>query len=237
MVDQPLVTAGLARGDGLAEQAYTVLRDAILNHELPPGTRLSVPEIARQLEISRSPAREAIARIQHEGLAQAVPNRGAVVSHIDLAALVQLYDIREVLEGLAVRRATERADQAWVDALEQLWEQHRHAVEAGDGARHIELDGEFHQRIREAAGNPSLAGSLDHLQGQIRLAMATTSRRGGGMPQAIAEHRAILDAIRSGDGAVAERVAREHIARLRESLHAAVDEHDDHDDHQEQEQR
>lgn len=221
----PAAGPGLvARGNGLADQAYSVLRDAILSHTLPPGSKLSVPEVARWLEISRSPAREAITRIQHEGLADYVPHRGAVVSRIDLEALAEIYAMREVLEGLAARLAAERADEAALAGLEQLWAAHAEAVEAGDTAAHVRLDGEFHHRVRETAGNDRLTESLGRLQGQIRLAMATTSRRGGGPPVALAEHRAILDAISSGDGEIAERVAREHIRRLRDSLHAASDE-------------
>lgn len=224
MSEQLRVTSTLARGDGLAEQAYAVLRDAILSHDLPPGTRLSVPEIARQLNISRSPAREAIVRIQYEGLADAVPNRGAVVTSIDLAALVEIYEIREVLEGLAARLATERGDDEWLQGLDRLWGEHQQAINDGDVTRHMELDAEFHQSIRETAGSQRLTDALARLQGQIRLAMATTSRRGGGMPAAIAEHRTLIDAMLARDGALAEQVARDHIRRLRESLHAASDE-------------
>lgn len=221
----PLAGPGLvARGNGLADQAYSVLRDAILSHALPPGSKLSVPEVARWLDISRSPAREAITRIQHDGLADYIPNRGAVVSRIDPEALAEIYAIREVLEGLAARLAAERADTAAVAGLEELWAAHAAAVESGDTVAHVRLDGEFHHLIRAAAGNERLTSSLGRLQGQIRLAMATTSRRGGGPPAALVEHRAILDAIRTGDGKSAEHVAREHIRRLRESLHAASDE-------------
>ena len=216
--------ASVARGDGLTEQAYLVLRNAILNNVLPPGTKLSVPEIARQLNISRSPAREAVARIQHEGLADYVPHRGAFVTRIDLAALAEIYDIREVLEGLAGRLATERVDEAWIDDLDRLWAEHSRAIEAGDISRHIRLDGEFHQRIREAAGNSRLAEFLDSLQGQIRLAMTTTSRRGGGAAAAIAEHRDVIDAMRARDGDLVERTLKSHIRRLHDSLNAASDE-------------
>ena len=217
-------TTPVERGDGLTEQAYSVLRSAILDHVLLPGTKLSVPEIARQLNISRSPAREAIARIQHAGLADYVPHRGAVVSRIDLPALVQIYDIREVLEGLATRLASRQVDDAWLDELDALWAEHSAAVESGDHDAHVRLDGEFHHRIRDAATNVRLADSLDSLQGQIRLAMATTSRRGGGARTAVAEHRMILDAIRARDAESAERQARSHIRRLRDSLDEAADE-------------
>jgi len=224
MTNPVLPAATVQRGAGLAEQAYTLLRDAILTHALPPGTRLSVPEIARQLDVSRSPAREAITRIQYEGLADYVPHRGAVVSHIDLASLAEIYTIREVLEGLAARLATENADEEWLAQLESLWSAHAEAIEAGDEARRVELDGEFHRQIRTASQSPRLVESLDRLQGQIRLAMATTARQGGGPPAALAEHRSILDALHSGDGDASEELARDHIRRLRESLETASDE-------------
>jgi len=216
--------AAVTRGEGLTDQAYLVLRNAILDNLLPPGTKLSVPEIARQLNISRSPAREAVARIQSEGLADFTPNRGAVVSRIDLVALAQIYDIREVLEGLASRLATERVDDAWIDELDALWSEHARSIEADDIGEHIRLDGEFHQRIRDAAGNLRLSESLESLQGQIRLAMVTTSRRGGGAAAAIAEHRGVIDAIRARDGDLAERIMKNHIRRLHDSLSAASDE-------------
>lgn len=213
----------VTRGEALADQAYAVVRDAILSHALPPGARLSVPEIARQLSISRSPAREAIARIQHEGLAEFVPHRGAVVSRIDLDSLVEIYDIREVLEGLAARLAARRESEL-ADELQALWERHKRAVEADDEVLHVQLDTAFHQRIREAAGNQRLAEALERLQGQIRIAMTTTARRGGGRRTALREHGAIIDAIRSGSGDFAEEVARQHIRRLRQSLNQASDE-------------
>lgn len=221
MTHPVLPATTVRRGAGLAEQAYTLLRDAILSHTLPPGTRLSVPEIARQLDVSRSPAREAIIRIQYEGLADYLPHRGAVVSRIDLNNLAEIYTIREVLEGLAARLAAENADEHQLEQLEALWSAHAEAIDAADEARRVDLDGEFHREIRAAAGSLRLVESLDRLQGQIRLAMATTSRVGGGPPAALAEHRAILDALRSRDGAAAETVAREHIRRLRENLQTA----------------
>lgn len=222
MAQLTLDTSSITRGDGLVDQAYTVIRDAILSRRLAPGSRLSVPEIARQLDISRSPVREAIARIEYEGLAESVSHRGAVVVEIGLDELVGIYDLREVLEGLAARLATRAADPTLIEDLEQNWQGHHDAVDSGDVERHMELDAAFHRRIREAGGNLRLSDNLRQLQGQIRVAMSTTVARRGGMHAALAEHRALIDAIRGGDPATAETVARDHITRLRESLHDAA---------------
>lgn len=212
----------ISPGLALTEQAYVRLRDAILNHQLPPGTRLSVPDIARRLGISRSPAREAIARIAYEGLAQVEARRGAVVAAIDPADLVEIYELREVLEGLACRLACERISEDDLDLLAELVDEHAAAVEADDVARHMELDQTFHQSIRRATGNQRLIESLDRLQGQIRIAMHTTRRSAGGMRQAIAEHRLVLSALGARDPDEAERTAREHIVRLRSSIRTST---------------
>ncbi|MGH3355300.1 MAG: GntR family transcriptional regulator [Nocardioidaceae bacterium] len=202
------------RGEALADQAYVALRDAILSHQLPPGTRLSVPAMARQLGVSRSPAREAIARIAHEGLAQVVPHRGAVVSDIQPRDLVEIYSLREVLEGLACRLASTRLDEPGIERLQMILNHHEQAIAAGDAHRHYELDQAFHAAIRKVAGHQRLIESLDRLQGQIRVAMYTTHRSPGGMPQAFAEHQTIFTALVSGDLERAERAGRAHINRL-----------------------
>lgn len=230
MDQHALDTSSIHRGDGLVDKAYKVIRDAILNRRLTPGSRLSVPEIARQLDISRSPVREAIARIEYEGLAESVSHRGAVVVQIGLDELIGIYDLREVLEGLAARLATRAAGTALIEDLEQNWKAHHDAVESGDVERHMELDAAFHGLIRDAADNLRLSESLRQLQGQIRVAMSTTVARRGGMHTALAEHRTLIDAIRDGDPAAAENVARAHITRLRASLNDAAHADDQHID-------
>jgi len=212
-----------ARASALAEQAYVTLRDAILSHQLPPGTRLSVPEMARQLGISRSPAREAITRIAHEGLAHVEPHRGAVVADIRASDLIEIYAIREVLEGLACRLAAVRITDTDLDALGLLLEEHQEAVAAGNAERHYTLDQRFHAAIRDIAGNSRLRESLDRLQGQIRVAMFTTRRSPGGMPQALAEHRLILEALATKEPTRAEQAGRGHIARLLQDLEQTID--------------
>lgn len=211
------------RGEGLAEQAYAALRDAILSHQLPPGTRLSVPDMARRLGVSRSPAREAIARIAYEGLARFEPNRGAVVSDIRAEDLAEIYSLREVLEGLACRLAADRLDGPKIETLRGVLDEHAEAVAAQDLTRHYELDQTFHATIREIADNSRLMESLDRLQGQIRVAMYTTHRSPGGTAQALEEHRVIFSALVSGDPAQAEQAGRGHIARLLRDLRKVQD--------------
>lgn len=203
---------------GLAEHAYLQLRQAILDRRFKPGARLSVALVADELGIGRSPAREAIARITHEGLAEFEPNKGAVVASLDSQELIAIYDVREVLEGLACRLASQRITATDLVELRQILADQRDAIDRSDVERHYELDMRFHARIRELAANGKLIQQLDVLQDQIRLAMSTTHRSPGGMPRALAEHHRIVDAIESQDPLLAEVAGRSHIARLRQNL-------------------
>ncbi len=138
---------------------------------------MSVPKLARQLAISRSPVREAVQRLVHDGLVVTLPHKGAVVACDNIGDLYQRYELRELLEGLAARLATGRLDKAVSAKLEDIVEQHRKALEQGRGLEaHIELDMRFHRRIRQIAGNPHLTELLDGLQGKIRLAMRSLWR-------------------------------------------------------------
>lgn len=204
--------------NGLAEHAYLCLRQAILDHRFEPGERLSVAVVAERLEVGRSPAREAIARVTYEGLAQFEPNKGAVVANPDRGELVEIYEVREVLEGLACRLASQRISAADLRDLRTILADQRAAIDSGDVARHYIIDMRFHARIREIAANSKLANQLDLLQDQIRLAMSTTHRSPGGMPLALAEHHRIVDALESKDVLLAEFAGRGHIARLRNEL-------------------
>lgn len=203
----------------LADRAHMEIQTAIFSRQLPPGTALSVPELARQLEISRSPVREAVQRLVHEGLAVAVPYKGAEVARVTVEDLQELYEVREMLEGMAARRVAEHPDEAFSGELASLLEEHDRLL-AGPAhfEGHVNMDMRFHRSIREKAGNAYLVEALENLQGKVRLAMHSLWQSDGAPQRALADHRAILQAIQSGDAGAAETAARAHISRLRESL-------------------
>lgn len=199
-------------------QTQFALRELILDHKLPPGSRLSVPEIAKLLGVSRTPAREAIAEIVSEGLAVKRANRGAVVVDLTGNDLVEIYLLREVLEGLAARLATLRRTPQQLTVLEEILTAHDRAVKDSNIQSHFDLDREFHTSILEIAGNERLTTSLGMLRSQIDIAMKTTHKGPGGIALALDEHRSIFHHISNRNPSEAEEAARRHIQRLRESL-------------------
>jgi DNA-binding GntR family transcriptional regulator len=201
----------------ITDNVYDALRGAILTGSLEPGSKLSVPDLARQLDVSRSPVREAVLRLTQDRLAVETPRRGVEVAQVDTDELADLYEVRAALEGVAARLATERADPALVPALTKTVKAHSAAVRAGDVTMHVELDMAFHQTLRNASGNAHVIRMLDEIQTLIRLAMNTTTVTGG-PAKALKDHQAILRAVRSGDATAAEQAAREHIVRLAGAL-------------------
>ncbi|HWC84496.1 MAG TPA: GntR family transcriptional regulator [Pseudonocardiaceae bacterium] len=209
--------APVRTSERITDAVYESLRQAIFSGALQPGTKLSVPGLAERLEVSRSPVREAVVRLTWDRLAVEEPRRGAVVARVDLADLAELYEVREVLEGVAARLAVRRAGPALAGELERILRKHEQAVALGNLAEHTELDMSFHSRIREAGGNHHVIRALDEIQAQVRLAMVTTTVTSG-PHSAVADHRRIVAAIRTGDADAAEEAARAHIARLKHAL-------------------
>lgn len=203
-------------------QVHRILRERIVTGVIDPGTRLSVPALARELGVSRSPVRDAVLRLVREGLAEEVYNRGAIVRLPGPARLVSLYEVREPLEGMAARLAAGRVGPDSLARLRELLHQHTAVATREDFRSHIEIDAAFHATIRELARNPLLERLLDEIQGQVMVAMRSTSVSGG-MRQAVTEHRAIVDAVAAGDPDASEAAARRHIARLTARLREGMD--------------
>lgn len=203
----------------VADSVHNTLRDAIFAGRLPPGSRLSVPLLAQQLNVSRSPVREAVQRLVQDGLATEEPHRGAGVAVLDPAALVPLYEIREVLEGLAARLAALQATEEERAEMRAAYDEHAAALRRGDAEHHVPLDLAFHARLRAASHNDELEQYLERVQGRIAIAIL------GGNPlvwsrQAIVEHHAILEAVLAGDPDAAEAAARAHVRRIRADIAA-----------------
>lgn len=203
----------------LADMAHKEIQAAILSRELLPGMSLSVPGLARRLEISRSPVREAVQQLVHEGLAVTVPYKGAEVARVTVRNLQRLYEVREMLEGLAARRAAENSNAVFTKELARIVAEHERALSGrAHFEMHMEVDMRFHHSIRECVDNVYLVEALENLQGKVRLAMHSLWQSEGAPQRALADHKLILNAIENKDAEAAETTARAHISRLRESF-------------------
>ena len=201
----------------LADQVHDELRARIVAGDLRPGAHLSVPALAVEFELSRSPVREAVQRLVTEGLATEQPHHGAVVTVPDLVHLAHQYEVRAALEGLSAERAAAGPTRQLVADLERNLRAHATAFDRGDALEIVRLDKGFHARILQAARNPALTQVLEPLQEQMVLAMAAGELRTWPR-QALVEHRAVVAALAEGNRMLAREAMTQHVLRVREGL-------------------
>lgn len=220
-VEESAMTQGIRRSR-LADQAYEVLKDRILTQQLLPGQRLSVPAIAEELQLSRSPVREAVQRLVQEGLGSERPHQGAVVASADLRSLVDLYVVRATLEGLSAELAAGADVASLVTDLEEIQREHENAYADGAGATVIRADMRFHARILQASGNAELIKVVGPILQRMSLAMLAGEQTWPA--HALAEHRAVIDAFKQSDAGGARTAMIAHIQRVRSDLRAKLGE-------------
>jgi DNA-binding GntR family transcriptional regulator len=197
-----------------SEQVYESLRRSIRSRELRAGMRVREEELAVALGVSRTPVREALGRLQTRGLVEASSGRLAV-STLSRAQVMEVYAIREILEGAAARFAAENAMSSDLAVLRHLHE--RFETLSGDPATTARLNLAFHDAIYDAAKNRYQKRMLDDLNDTLALLSDTTFSVPGRTDAAKIEHRAILDAIINHDPDKAELAARAHMSRALEA--------------------
>ncbi|MGW4163143.1 GntR family transcriptional regulator [Streptomyces sp. NPDC004788] len=205
-------TAAVGGGGWLRDQVCEALRDRIIDGRLRPGDRLVEREVAEEFGVSRVPVREAIRILLGEGFLQALSPRRIVVRELSRQDVENLFDLREALEVLAVRRAAERRTDAQLDGLRALLEDARRATLAGRPERVSRANAAFHHRIVELAGNDMLATALESLEGRLRWLFQQIDDPG----PLWAEHRALYEAIAAADADAAADCSLRHIRHYRD---------------------
>ena len=213
VVDKLLDDTG---GLPLGEATFRALREALRSGTYKPGDRLREEEVAERLKVSRTPVREAFGRLVSKGLVVPGQGRGLIVRRLDQTEVVELYAMREILEGAAARLAAKHASGPEVDALRDLEEGFEKATSAEDMARFNRL---FHESIFASSRNRYLDSALQELQDAIALLGRTTFTVDARPSAAFREHRELIEAIAAQDADKADALARAHI---RESLRARL---------------
>lgn len=188
--------------------AYHRLLDEIRDGALLPGDRLRETELAERLGVSRTPVREAIRQLEADGLVAHVPRIGATVRRLDYAEVMELYEMRAVLEGTTARLAARAASDVEIDELETLNNQ---LAAIGTGPEAARLNRIFHATLLDAAKNRFLARSMASLQRALMILGPTMLSDSTRAKAATAEHEEILKALKTRDGDAAEKAMRAHI--------------------------
>lgn len=211
----------------LTEQTYEELRSRILRFEYPAGERLDVDIIARELEISPSPVKDALKLLSSDGLVEIHPRRATLVRRFSRDEVLHSYGVREIIEPGAMVAAARSGglDAGVMAAIEDTFHRIRAASEGQaflDHAAALEADTDFHLAVIGATGNPELLAIARTVLGKARMMRSFAQ----GLPRAdatITEHRRILDALLAGDADLIEAAVRDHLRAARDGILTLMD--------------
>jgi DNA-binding GntR family transcriptional regulator len=211
-----------ARKSGTASSVQDIvqtLRERIARHDVAPGAKLGEQELAAEFAVPRTRIREVLGVLESRGLIDRIPNRGAVVSRLELDHVFHLYDVRAVLEGLCVRLATENAPpETWDEFVELFGAPMDEFVANRDFDAFIVVYERFRRRIIEWAHNPVAARMLDSIYEKTNVVIRRIVILPGRAKEGLSEHRAVVAAMRAGDGETAERLKRMNLQNAKETL-------------------
>ncbi|EIR1599155.1 GntR family transcriptional regulator [Vibrio cholerae] len=226
MKSSPLVRqASTEKESTKSENLTEYLIEAIVEGQLAPGSKISEPELAKQFQVSRGPLREALMRVEGLGLIERIPHIGARVIQLSPTKLVELYAVREALEGMAARLAARNITEIELAGLESLLSTHSTHIDQVEGASYFHQQGDFdfHYRIIQASRNQQLIGLLcDELYHLLRMYRYQSPRSHSRPVEALEEHKFILRAIRQRDEELAEMLMRRHISRSRQLIEQQI---------------
>ena len=205
----------------VAERAYVELRDRIVTLRLAPGTVLREDELMQEMEIGRTPLREAVKRLALENLVAVQPRRGTFVSDVDAAAIVNITEVRAELEGFAAWLAALRMDGDARAAAEALLDEVEELNRPGDQEWLMRFDERIHRFIWEATGNPYLINTLErYFTHSLRIWYLVLDRVPG-LGHAVHDQNHLLEALLDRDGNRARDVMREHVLAFQREILAA----------------
>lgn len=208
-----------------ADEAFDCLQMAIVKGELAPGEKIGEVELCARFNLTRGPLREALGRLESRGLLVRRPHAGVKVVSVSGAELIELYHIREAMEGLAARQATERMTDAEVDELTRTLDSHERMIEENQGQAYYQGEGDydFHHRIATGSRNTKLAQMLlGDLYYMVRMYRYRLSTSAGRPHKALGEHRRIAEAIAQRDAELAEFLMKRHISAARQNIEQKI---------------
>jgi len=195
----------------LSNLAYQAIKEMICAHRFQPGARINVEKLSKELGVSRTPVWDAVTRLEQEGLLQNIPNRGVFMIELTYEDTLHLYQVRQVLEGLAAGLAARRMDDDTLALMAENLSVQSGVVEREDLLAYSRLDFEFHAAVYAASGNPYLQESLELIKTKMR---PLTTRLQPILPELYHDHRLLFRALKDRDPQRAEAAFNGHNNRM-----------------------
>lgn len=202
------------------DNAYRTIRDGIVSGQFPQGSHLTAQQLAESSGLSRTPVREAMRRLDAEGLIRLIPNRGAFVSRWTRAEIEQIYEVRILLEAFAAQAAADRATEDQVAELRSLAREMNEAVDSEvlDHGQIAEINSRFHRAVLDACGNSRLRELIGSLTEMPLVLVTFRNYTRDELRRSAIQHSELVDAIEARDGGWANAVMTAHIRSARQTL-------------------
>lgn len=208
--ESPLKKVQLQSLRSVVDIAYNAIKEAILDGHFHPGEQLVEQKLAAQLGISKTPVRDALGRLEREGLVVNIPFRGSYVRELSKEDAVEIFEFRQVLDAMLIRAAVEHLTDEDVAEIEHVLDEADAALAAGDRARAAELGSQYHHLIQGHARRERVVGIVRNLEDQVKLIRDVSERVVGRLEKSALEHRTVLEALKRRDPAGAEKAIRGH---------------------------
>lgn len=205
------------------EQAYEAIKEAILSLAIRPGEVLAIGRLAEQLGISRTPVRDALLRLETDGLVTMIPQRGAYVTEIRELDIQEMYELTILLESYAARVATPKLSAADLERVEMILQETERAFEAEDRIKTVDLGRSIHDLLIDKVGNSRLKACVDELEMHYTRIRRFVSLIPGRLEKSCQQHEVLFEALRNGDAVKAEKQMADHLASVRDDLLANAD--------------
>ncbi|WP_114785769.1 GntR family transcriptional regulator [Vibrio tetraodonis] len=208
-----------------SENLTELLIDVIVTGAIESGSKISEPDLAKRLNVSRGPLREALMRIEGLGLIERIPHVGARVVKLSAEKLIEVYSVREALEGMAARLAARHISEDEIVGLDKLLTKHSEHIDEVEGSSYFHQQGDFdfHYRVILASRNSKLISLLcDELYHLLRMYRYQSPRSQSRPNEALSEHKLILKAIENRDEELAELLMRRHISGSRKLIEQQI---------------
>jgi len=207
----------------LKNWAYETIKRSILNSEMNAGDQLRIESLAEQLEISRTPIREALLKLESEGLVRSASRVGFFVRGLTKHDLQELFELREILESYAAEKAAEHVDEQDVQRLGEFQERAAKAISAGNMSEFMAMEVEIHSLILKKAGNSRLMKMLESIKDLIQRERMLSLQSPENIEESFKEHQVVINLLKKKDAKMAGKMMRSHILAVKERMLAFLE--------------
>jgi len=204
----------------LSEIVYEKIKDSIVTHRYECGSRLYLKKLSTEMKVSMIPVREALKKLEQEGLIEIIPNKGAIVKTYTIKDLIEIYDLRRQLESLAVEILAKKINQSNLDELRKICDLDEKSLKKGNLEYHNIYNREFHECLINFSQNSRLIKFYNELSGQMYTLVSITTvfayTNGDGAKYNAQKHREIIKALEKKDAEHAKKIVQEHIQLSKE---------------------